>query len=107
MSTVSMQLNDKKYIKKSSCYSMADMVCLEVVSQARPFLWGGENYSHSMVHHLTNEVNRYIVGDRFHDGHKTSGHKKATCKYHSLDLCPELVGYTEHRNTHLWYAIHT
>ena len=50
-------------------------------------------YSHSMVHPLTNEVNRYIVGDRFHDGHKTSGHKKATCKYHCIDLCPELVGF--------------
>ena len=50
-------------------------------------------YSHSMVHPLTNEVDCYIVGDRFHDGHKTSGHKKTTCKYHSIDLCPELVGF--------------
>ena len=53
-------------------------------------MWN-HTYSNSMVHLLTNEVNRYIVGDRFHDGHKTSGHKKTTCKYHNIDLCPELV----------------
>ena len=49
------------------------------------------SYSHSMIHPLTNAVDCYIVGDRFHDGPKTSGHKKATCKFHHIDLCPELV----------------
>ena len=39
---------------------------------------------------LTNAVDRYIVGDRFHDGPKTSGHKKAT---YNIDLCPELVSF--------------
>ena len=36
---------------------------------------------------------RYIVGDRFHDGTKTSGHKKDTCKYHGMKLCPQLTTY--------------
>ena len=50
-------------------------------------------YSQSKIHPLTNSVDRYIVGDRFHDGPKTSGHKKATCTYHNIDLRPELVSY--------------
>ena len=36
---------------------------------------------------------RYIVGDRFHDGPKTSGHKKDTCQYHHMNLCPQLTTY--------------
>ena len=36
---------------------------------------------------------RYVIGDRFHDGPKTSGHKKVTCKYHCMDLCPQLITY--------------
>ena len=48
------------------------------------------SYGLNLVHPLTNSVDRYILGDRFHDGHKTSGHKKETCKYHNMDLCPEL-----------------
>ena len=36
---------------------------------------------------------RYIVGDRFHDGPSTSGHKKSTCKYHHMDICPQLTTY--------------
>ena len=52
-------------------------------------------YSHSMVHPLTNSVERYVVGDRFHDGPKTSGHKKPTCKYHNIhvDLCLEVFRF--------------
>ena len=50
-------------------------------------------YSRSMIHPLTNAVDRYIVGDRFHDGPKTSGHKKSTCRYHNIDLCPELISF--------------
>ena len=38
-------------------------------------------------------VHRYIVGDRFHDGPKTSGHKKETCRYHHMNLCPQLKTY--------------
>lgn len=34
-----------------------------------------------------------MVGDRFHDGPKTSGHKKDTCKYHHMNLCPQLTTY--------------
>lgn len=44
------------------------------------------------MHPLTYTSDRYVVGDRFHDG-KTSGHKKETCKYHNIDLCPELKPY--------------
>ena len=50
-------------------------------------------YSRSMIHLLTNAADRYIVGDRFHDGPKTSGHKKSTCRYHNIDLCPELISF--------------
>ena len=35
----------------------------------------------------------YVVDDRFHDGPITSGHKKDTCKYHHMDLCPQLMNY--------------
>ena len=47
----------------------------------------------NMVHPLSLSVARYIVGDRFHDGVKTSGHKKKTCKFHRMNLCPELATY--------------
>ncbi len=33
-----------------------------------------------LVHPLMYSSDRYVVGDRFHDG-KKSGHKKETCKY--------------------------
>ena len=46
----------------------------------------------NLMHPLTCTTYRYIVGDRFH-GVKTSGHKKDTCKYHHMDLCPELKQY--------------
>ena len=41
-------------------------------------------------HHIT--YYRYVVGDRFHDGPKTLGHKD-TCKYHNMNLCPQLTTY--------------
>jgi len=46
-----------------------------------------------MVHPLTNTTDRYVVGDRFHDGRKVSGHKKNTCKFHNMRLCPELTQF--------------
>ncbi len=45
-----------------------------------------------LVHPLTHSSDRYVVGDRFHDG-KKSGHKKETCKYHHIDNCFELKTY--------------
>ena len=51
------------------------------------------NYSQSMVHPLTQTVDRYIVGDRFHDGPKTSGHKRDTCRFHNMKWCPELLNF--------------
>ena len=47
----------------------------------------------NMVHPLTNTTDRYVVGDRFHDGRKVSGHKKNTCKFHNMRLCPELTQF--------------
>ena len=38
---------------------------------------------------IVDSTDKYIVGDRFHDSIK-SGHKKHTCKFHNIDLCPEL-----------------
>jgi len=51
------------------------------------------NYSQSMVHPLTQTVDRYIVGDCFHDGPKTSGHKRNTCRFHNMKWCPELLNF--------------
>lgn len=51
------------------------------------------SYSRHLVHPLTQTVNRYVVGDRFHDGPKKSGHKKPTCKFHNMRLCPELTPF--------------
>jgi len=50
-------------------------------------------YSTQVVHPLTETVDRYVVGDRFHDGYNKSGHKKATCKFHNMRLCPELTPF--------------
>ena len=61
--------------------------------EAREKALADHTYSKAMTHPLTGTVDRYIVGDRFHDGDKTSGHKKETCKFHHLDLCPELAPY--------------
>lgn len=47
----------------------------------------------NLTHPLSCTTNRYIVGDRFHDGPKTSGHKKETCKFHHIDNCAELKEY--------------
>ena len=44
-----------------------------------------------MTHPITGSIERYIVGDHFHE--KAGGHKKPTCKFHNIDLCPELKKY--------------
>ena len=44
-----------------------------------------------MTHPITGKVDRYVVGDQFHE--RSSGHKKPTCKFHNIDLCPELKSY--------------
>ena len=49
------------------------------------------SYAKNMIHPITGRVDRYILGDRFHE--KSGGHKKATCKFHNIDLCPELQLY--------------
>ena len=46
----------------------------------------------TVFHPITSSANYYIIGDRFHDSVK-SGHKKAKCKFHNIDLCPELTSY--------------
>ena len=51
------------------------------------------SYAQSIVHPLTQTVDRYIVGDRFHDGPKTSGHKRDTCRFHNMKWCPELLSF--------------
>ena len=50
-------------------------------------------YAKTMIHPLSQTTDRYIVGDRFHDGLTTSGHKQETCKYHNMKYCPELLNY--------------
>lgn len=50
-------------------------------------------YYRQILHPLTQTTDRYIVGDRFHDGPHTSGHKRNTCKFHNMRLCPELIQY--------------
>ena len=62
-----------------------------VPSSQSPSPLQDHNYSRlSLVHPLTKTTERFIVGDRFHDGPTRIGHKKATCKYHNMRLCPEL-----------------
>ena len=36
-------------------------------------------YAKDMLHPVTQSVNRYVVGDRFHDGPKSASHKRDTC----------------------------
>ena len=50
-------------------------------------------YCRQVLHPLTQMTDRYIVGDRFHDGPRTSGHKKPTCTFHNMRLCPEVTQY--------------
>ena len=50
-------------------------------------------YSKQIVHPLTGTSNRYIAGDRFHDGPNRIGHKKPTCQFHNMKWCPELNAY--------------
>jgi len=49
------------------------------------------SYAESTVHPLTQTVDRYIVGDRFHDSPKSSGHKLDRCRFHNMKWCPELL----------------
>ena len=51
------------------------------------------DYTTSLVHPLTSTSDRYVVGDRFHDGPQSAAHKKKVCKYHNMRLCPELKNY--------------
>ena len=51
------------------------------------------DYTSSITHPLTQTRQRYIVGDRFHDGPGSTSHKKKTCRYHNMRLCPELRDY--------------
>lgn len=51
------------------------------------------NYAKNLVHPLTLTMGRYVVGDRFHDGPTSSSHKRETCKYHNMRLCPELTQF--------------
>ena len=67
--------------------------------QCKPYVQNSSlNHDHTytklnLMHPLTLTTDCYIVGDRFHDRIKTSGHKKETCKFHQMDLCPELREY--------------
>ena len=51
------------------------------------------NYAKNLVHPLTLTMGRYVVGDRFHDGPTSSSHRRETCKYHNMRLCPELTQF--------------
>lgn len=54
---------------------------------------GDHTYTRNVVHPLTQTTSRFVLGDRFHDSENHSGHKKPTCKFHQMKLCPELVQY--------------
>ena len=51
------------------------------------------SYCQQILHPLTQTTDRYVVGDRFHDGARSSGHKKPTCKFYNMRLCPEVTQY--------------
>lgn len=69
---------------------MKNTTCLELkVAQ----IYQEHNYyTHNYLHPITATTQKFIVGDRFHDSVK-SGHKKITCKFHNIDLCPELKSF--------------
>ena len=50
------------------------------------------SYSNNYIHPITGTYQKFVVGDRFHDSVR-SGHKKPTCKFHNIDLCPDLKKY--------------
>ena len=41
-------------------------------------------------HPKTMDADKYFVGDRFHD--KKYPHKSELCRYHDINLCPQLKG---------------
>ncbi len=51
------------------------------------------NYAVSLRHPITSTTDRFIVGDRFHDGPKVTEHKRITCQFHNMKWCPELIQY--------------
>ena len=46
------------------------------------------HYVKNMTHPITGKLDRYILGNHFHE--RSGGHEKPTCKFHNIDLCPEL-----------------
>ena len=72
---------------------------LDPQQHSKPYIYNASlSHDHTytklnLMHPLTCTTDWYIVGDRFHDGVKTSGHKKDTYKYHHMDLYPELKQY--------------
>jgi hypothetical protein len=82
---------------------------MAVASETYNALQHDHTYTHSLQHPLTHTFDRwiqtnyvvctiltkinirYVVGDRFYGGPKTSGHKKDICKYHHMNLCPQLT----------------
>ena len=61
-------------------------------SPAHSHISSEHNYALNVMHPLGQTTARYIVGDRFHDGH-TFGHKRDTCKFHNMQWCPELLQF--------------
>ncbi len=51
------------------------------------------SYAVPLRHPITNTTDRFVLGDRFHDGPKATAHKRSTCQFHNLKWCPELVQY--------------
>ena len=61
------------------------------ILQAQTCVTSEHSYAKNMTHPITGKLDRYILGDRFHE--RSGGHKKPTCKFHNIDLCPELQSY--------------
>ena len=51
------------------------------------------SYCQQILHPVTQTTDRYVVGDRFHDRARSSGHKEPTCKFHNMRLCREVTQY--------------
>ena len=81
----------------SNMFAFADHTC--TTPEKPPLLTNSircciaRSHCRQILHPLTQTTDRYIVGDRFHDGPLTSGHKKPTCKFQNMRLCPEVTQY--------------
>lgn len=89
------EVGSKLWDKCSGCFEIPDMqklpsedmnvpsiVPVEYLEQPSQL---HEHDKHNMVHPLSREARRYVLGDRFHSS--SNPHKSPLCAYHNINLC--------------------